>query len=160
MAKEKRLKFTTIITVEKYESREQYEKKRPYQVVTKKGNIMLATGMNEMWRLIAGMSADHFDSTYATIGVGDSAVAPSEDQTDLLGANKEYKGMDPGMPVVNEKMLYTQATFYETEANFTWNEIVLKNSQSGKCLNRSVYSFGTKQEGNIWPVTVRIMLSN
>jgi hypothetical protein len=72
---------------------------KPYEVIEGEGNCLLNTGIDEMWDLIVGDSANHFNNASSTIGVGDSNTAANATQTDLQAAtNKTYKGMETGYP--------------------------------------------------------------
>ena len=71
------------------------ENTKPYEVLEGEGNCLLNTGIDEMWDLITGDSANHFNNASAQIGVGDSNTAANATQTDLQAAtNKTYKGME------------------------------------------------------------------
>ena len=155
-----KLHATTIITVTKYKSEEDYRKGKPYEVIKKEGNLMLVTGMSAIWNLVTGGSSFHYDNTNTYIGVGDSNTAADENQTDLLGSNKTYKQCYTGFPYATGKSLIIFAVFEGSEANHAWNEIVAKNNATGVCLNRAVQSFGTKTSGEIWPMQIEIKLSN
>jgi len=155
-----KLHATTIITVTKYKSEEDYRKGKPYEVIKKEGNLMLVTGMSAIWNLVTGGSSSHYDNTNTYIGVGDSNTAADENQTDLLGSNKTYKQCYTGFPYATGKSLIIFAVFEGSEANHAWNEIVAKNNATGVCLNRAVQSFGTKTSGEIWPMQIEIKLSN
>jgi hypothetical protein len=132
---------------------------QPYAVIPGEGNCLLNSGIDEIWDLVCGDSTSHFNAAGAQIGVGDSSTAASASQTDLqAAANKTYKGMDSGYPSsVSQKAVF-QASFGASEANYTWNEWVVKQSASGKCLNRRVESLGTKS-GGTWVLQVEITLS-
>jgi hypothetical protein len=155
-----KLHATTTIRVIKYKNREEYEKDKPYDVVEKKGNLMLASGMNAIWNLVIGASSSYYNNTNTYIGVGDSNTAANENQTDLLGSNKTYKRCHGGYPFVFGKGFAAFVIFEESEANHTWNEVVVKNNETNICLNRAVQSFGTKTSGEIWPMYIEIQLSN
>jgi len=155
-----KLHATTKIKVIKYKNEEDYKKDKPYAVVEKEGNLMLASGMNAMWNLITGSSSSHYDNTNTYIGVGDSNTAANENQTDLLGTNKTYKQSYTGFPIVSTRTLIAFAVFEGTEANYAWNEFVVKNNATGVCLNRAVQSFGTKTSGEVWPIQIQIQFSN
>jgi hypothetical protein len=135
---------------------------KPYEVIYGEGNCLLNTGIDEMWDLITGdvSGASHiFDNTHATIGVGDSNTAASASQTDLQATtNKTYKGMDSGYPTSTAQKATFKASFGASEANYAWNEWVVKQATSGKCLNRKVESLGTKT-GGTWTLQVDITLS-
>jgi len=134
----------------------------PYEVREGEGNCLLNTGIDEMWDLITGEvsgSSHIFDNAAATIGVGDSSTAADPSQTDLQAAsNKTYKGMEGGYPTSTNQKATFKASFGESEANYAWNEWVVKQSSSAVCLNRKVESLGTKSAGT-WTLEVDITLS-
>ena len=131
----------------------------PYEVRVGEGNCLLNTGIDEMWDLIVGDSANHFNSAGAQVGVGDSSTAANASQTDLQAAtNKTYKGMDSGYPTSTAQKATFRSSFGASDANYAWNEWVVKQSTSAKCLNRKVDSLGTKS-GGTWMLEVNITLS-
>ena len=135
------------------------ENTKPYEVVEGEGNCLLNTGIDEMWDIITGDSANHFNNTNAQIGVGDSNTAANATQTDLQAAtNKTYKGMETGYPTSTSQKATFKASFGASEANYTWNEWVVKQATSVKCLNRKVDALGTKSSGT-WTLEVSITLS-
>lgn len=132
---------------------------KPYQVIEGEENCLLNTGIDEMWDLITGVSANHYTNTTAQIGVGDSSTAAVPTQTDLQAAvNKTYKGMEAGYPTSTSQKATFKASFGSAEANYAWNEWVVKQTTSGICLNRKVESLGTKSTGT-WTLEVSITLS-
>jgi hypothetical protein len=139
-----------------------HEKHKPYEVIEGEGNCLLNGGINEMWDLITGEvsgSGHIFDNAAAQIGVGDSSTAANPSQTDLQAAsNKTYKGMESGYPTSTSQKATFKSSFGDSEANYTWNEWVVKQATSGKCLNRKVESLGTKSSGT-WTLEVSITLS-
>ncbi len=147
--------------IEPYRGHERkfYELYQPLEVTEGEGNCLLNTGIDEMWDLIAGDSANHFNNASAQIGVGDSNTAASPTQTDLQAAsNKTYKGMESGYPTSTSQQIKFKSSFGASDANYTWNEWVVKQSTSAKCLNRKVESLGTKS-GGTWTLEVTITLS-
>jgi hypothetical protein len=131
----------------------------PYQVMEGEGNCLLNSGIDEMWDLIAGDSANHFNNAGAQIGVGDSNTAAAATQTDLQAAtNKTYKGMDTGYPTSTTQKATFKASFGAGDANYAWAEWVIKQATSAKCLNRKVDAMGTKS-GGTWTLEVSITLS-
>jgi len=131
----------------------------PGEVIEGEGNCLLNSGIDEMWDLIVGDSANHFNNAGAQVGVGDSNTAASPSQTDLQAStNKTYKGMDTGYPTSTAQKATFKASFGDSEANFAWNEWVIKQSTSARCLNRKVESLGTKS-GGTWTLEVNITLS-
>ena len=147
--------------IENFRGREAefYRLFKPYEVIGGEGNCLLNSGIDELWDLVCGDSANHFNNAGAQIGVGDSSNAASATQTDLQAAtNKTYKGMDSGYPTSTTQKATFKASFGAGEANYTWNEWVVKQSTSGKCLNRKVDSLGTKT-GGTWTLQVDITLA-
>lgn len=147
-----------------YQGREAefHDKFKPYEVIEGEGNCLLNSGINEMWDLITGEvsgSGYIFDNAAAQIGVGDSSTAATPSQTDLQAAtNKTYKGMESGYPTSTSQKATFKASFGDSEANYAWNEWVVKQATSSKCLNRKVESLGTKSSGT-WTLEVSITLS-
>jgi len=132
---------------------------QPYAVIRGQGNCLLNSGIDEIWDLVCGDSANHFTGTATQIGVGDSPAAAFASQTDLqAAANKTYKGMDAGYPASSAQKVIFKACFGASEANYTWNEWVVKQSTSGKCLNRKAENLGTKS-GGTWVLQGEITLS-
>jgi hypothetical protein len=135
---------------------------QPYEVIEGEGNCLLNTGIDEIWDLVTGAvsGASHiFDNAAAQIGVGDSNTAADATQTDLQAAtNKTYKGMESGYPTSASQKATFKASFSSSEANYAWEEWVVKQSTSSICLNRKVESLGTKSTGT-WTLEVEISLS-
>jgi hypothetical protein len=147
--------------IEKYLGREAEFLKRfkPYEVISGEGNCLLNSGIDELWDIVCGDSANHFNNAGAQIGVGDSNTAANATQTDLQAAtNKTYKGMDSGYPTSTSQKATFKASFGASDANYAWNEWVVKQATSGKCLNRKVESLGTKT-GGTWTLQVDITLA-
>ncbi len=131
----------------------------PYEVWEGEGNCLLNTGIDEMWDLVTGAASNHFDNSNAQVGVGDSTTAADATQTDLQAAtNKTYKGMESGYPTSTSQKATFKSSFGVDDANYAWNEWVIKQSTSAKCLNRKVESLGTKS-GGTWTLEVYITLS-
>jgi hypothetical protein len=132
---------------------------KPYEVIEREGNVLLNTGIDEIWDLVTGASSDYFNNTNAQIGVGDSSTAADASQTDLQAAtNKTYKGMETGYPTSTTQKVTFKSSFGSSEANYAWNEWVVKQSSSAICLNRKAESLGTKSAGT-WTLEVDITLS-
>jgi hypothetical protein len=147
--------------IEPYRGREDefHQLFMPYEVMEGEGNCLLNTGIDEMWDLVTGVSANHFNNASAQIGVGDSNTAADPSQTDLQAAtNKTYKGMESGYPTSASQKATFKASFGVSDANYAWNEWVVKQSTSAICLNRKVESLGTKS-GGTWTLEVYITLS-
>jgi len=147
--------------IEKYRGQETEFQRRyqPYEVINGEGNCLLNGGIDEIWDIVCGDSANYFNNAGAQIGVGDSTTAAAATQTDLQAAtNKTYKGMDTGYPTSATQKATFKASFGASDANYAWNEWVVKQSTSGKCLNRKVESLGTKT-GGTWTLQVDITLA-
>ena len=134
----------------------------PYEVIHQEGNCLLNSGINLMWALItASDTTNIFNNTNAEIGVGDSSTAANATQTDLQAVtNKLNKGMEasfPTAPPVSQKATF-KSSFGAAEANFAWQEWVVREKQTDVCLNRKVESLGTKSTGT-WTLEVDITLS-
>ncbi|MDA8155560.1 MAG: hypothetical protein M0Z52_03770 [Actinomycetota bacterium] len=127
-------------------------------------NLGLTTGLTEMLKLFTGAGGTAFNATDAEIGVGDNNTAPAASQTDLQATtNKTYVGLAGGYPTTpSSASVQFQASFGSSSANYAWNEIVVKNSSSSICLNRTTNGgsgWGTKASGTTWVVTVTWSLS-
>jgi hypothetical protein len=136
--------------------------------VLKVSNVLLQTGMLEMWDLIKGTSALHFNATDTKIGIGNDATAADPAQTDLIGASKTYKAMDSGWPktrtddgALGYGVFQSKATFGTGDANYAWAEAVIKNENAGslKCICRAATGWGTKTSAATWVATHTITLS-
>lgn len=139
------------------------EQIKPFETIKGEYNCLLNTGIDEMWDLITGAvsGASHiFDNAAATIGVGDSNTAANATQTDLQAAvNKTYKGMEATFPTSTSQKATFKSSFGSAEANYAWQEWVIKQATSAKCINRKVESMGTKASGTTWTLEVAITLS-
>jgi len=134
----------------------------PYEILEGEKNCLLNTGINEMWDLVTGAvsGATHiYDNAAATIGVGNSNTAAVATQTDLVGASKTYKGMEGGYPTSTTQKATFKSSFGSSDANYAWEEWVIRQSTSTICLNRKVDSMGTKASGSTWTLEVSITLS-
>ena len=135
----------------------------PYEVIEGEDNCLLNTGIDEMWDLVTGAvsGASHiYDNAAAQIGVGDSSTGAAASQTDLQAVtNKTYKGMEATFPTSTAQKVTLKSSFGSADANYVWNEWVVKQSTSAKCLNRKVSAMGTKASGSTWTLEVTITLS-
>lgn len=124
-------------------------------------NLFLTAGINELWKLVTGQSANTFTNAQAQIGIGDSSTAATAGQTDLQAAtNKTYKAMNGSFPSVPASgAVQFQATFASGDANYAWQEFVVKQGTSAICLDRGVASLGTKVAGTSWTITVTLTIA-
>ena len=134
----------------------------PYEVIKQEGNCLLNSGIDEMWDLVTGVvsgAAHIYDNAAAQIGVGDSSTAADATQTDLQAAtNKTYKAMEAGYPTSTTQKVTLKSSFGTADANYVWNEWVVKQATSLICLNRKVEALGTKSTGT-WTLEIDITLS-
>ena len=136
---------------------------KPYEVI-EGTNLFLTVGINEIWDLMTGASANHFNNTDSRIGIGnDKATAPADTQTDLIGASKTYKAMDATFPTAaSNKQLQFKSVFGSSDANYEWGEMCVKHNVSLKVINRSTNAgagWGTKTVGTSWTITVTLSLA-
>jgi len=147
-------------TIRKYANKTAFEYDQPFEVVRlNQENVLLNTGINELWALLTGDSNNVFSEAKAQIGVGDDDTGATASQTDLLGGNTTYKGMDTGYPShgTDQKIRF-RAVFEGGEANYDWREMVVRQEDSAICLNRIQSDQGTKASGQIWAVNVDITI--
>jgi len=153
--------FLYNLTVGRLE-RKFYRLFQPYEVIEQEGNCLLNAGIDEMWDLVTGAvsGATHiYDNDAAEIGVGDSDTDAAATQTDLQAAtNKTYKGMEAGYPTSTAQKASFKSSFGSSDANYAWNEWIVRHATSEIALNRKVESLGTKTSGT-WTLEVDILLS-
>lgn len=130
--------------------------------VETEGNVFLIEGINFLWRMARGDAGlTPFNEANSHIGVGDGTASASPTQTGLQGANKYYKRVDAGYPIIADNKITFRATFDGTEANFAWNEWTVANGSSDDAvnLNRKVESLGVKSEGATWVLQVELTIA-
>jgi hypothetical protein len=133
----------------------------PYNVTEFEHNCALHVGINLLFQLLVGDDANHFDNANAQIGIGDDDTTATATQTGLQAAvNTDYKGMMTGYPEAGVlQRVDFRSTFEDGEAEFDWNEFIVRNKSGGTCLNRKVSAQGEKRAGQIWIIRLRITLS-
>lgn len=139
----------------------------PYETVVIDGNGLLNDGINFLLnRLIGGADGTYpaWNNANAHIKVGNGTAAFAATQTDLQGGSTAEKPMDATYPQVSAQTATWRSTFGSSDANFTWEEVGVKNgsgaiSSTVKLLNRKVQSFGTKVSGATWTMTLQITIS-
>ena len=155
------------ITLKKYKKPEDVDERlfvtmidrgmvEPYDI--KHGeNVWLTSGWTELLKIITGASANHFDSSNTTIGIGNSATTASAADTDLAGTSTVYKIVSSGYPTTPATgTVKVKARFLTTEGNFAHNELVVRNSVSEICWNRNTTGWGTKDSSEIWDYEVEL----
>lgn len=123
------------------------------------GNLLLNSGCDEIWDLVIGDSANHFSNANCKLGVGNDNTSALATQTDLLGGSTKYVAMDVSYPTRASQVVTFRSTFASGDANFAWEEYVIKQDTSAICLNRKVEAKGTKSVGETWVLTLAITLS-
>lgn len=110
---------------------------------------------------ILGETIVPFNNLNARLGVGDSATAFTQADTDLIAAvNKLRKGMDATYPTRATNVITLRSTFSTVEANFTWNEWGTFNAATGgTMLQRKVEALGTKTSAQSWQFTVTLTVT-
>lgn len=111
--------------------------------------------------IVTGSLSPIYNNANANIGVGDSATAYANTQTDLQAAtNKFRKPMDATYPQQATNVLTFRSTFALADANFAWQEWGVFNAASaGTMLNRKAESLGTKAGTQSWQFTVTLTLT-
>lgn len=124
-------------------------------------NLFLNVGINRLLDLLTGQSSATFTNAEAQIGIGDSSTAAAAGQTDLQAAtNKTYKAMDATFPPAAASQATSfKSTFITTDANYAWQEFVVRRSTGTLCLDRGVSSMGTKTSAGTWVPTVTISIA-
>lgn len=124
------------------------------------GNLGLQEGRQELIDIICGLSSPtKWDNSNARIGVGDSNAAVADTQTGLQAAsNKTWKAMDDTYPQRSAQTAEWRSTFGSDDGNHAWEEYTVVNAanDTGKNLNRSIASKGTKTSGETWTLSLKI----
>jgi len=157
----------------------------PYEVIRRRGNLMLLGGADLLWRgligttfIIAttGLKNTVFNNAEAAIHVGDSAVAAVATQTNLQAtsqsSNRDAAPMEATYPTHTTGAASTasrdvtfRGIFTTAMGNFVWNEWGVGNSTSttgtfkGRMLNRKVEALGEKTAAATWTFTVKISIT-
>lgn len=157
----------------------------PYETVEDEDNMIMIGGSSFLWQAAIGngtataaQQLTYFNNGNAMIGVGNSATAEANTQTDMQAAtgaaNRQFKAMDATYPLhtdstgtVGAQTITFRSTFASAEANFAWAEWVIANWSSatttlltsGRILNRKVAANGTKASGASWQFTVTVTIS-
>jgi hypothetical protein len=139
-----------------------YAEHAPVEEIVRDGNILTQTGIEAIWKLVAGLTATAYSNANARLGVGNDNTAAQATDTDLIGASTAWKGMEVGYPVVSalaDKKITFRSIFGSSEGNFAWLEWGVDNGATAhKLLNRKVENLGTKSSGS-WQLTIEVSLS-
>ena len=100
-------------------------------------NLVVTAGKDAIMKYIGRIS----EVGYANeIGVGDSTTAAAIGQTDLqASSNYLWKTIEPSDRIFLTPTIYLSVDFGYNEANFTWNELGIRDSQLSP--NETVYVF-------------------
>lgn len=150
-------------TIRRFKNEKDWRADKLYNISHFENNVMLNSGLNELWELVCAATAVRFDNTNAQLGVGTDNTAEAPTQTDLIGTNF-FKAMDGGYPTYGTSQLAIwRSTYQSAEANFAWEEFMVANGgDPGGAdigLNRKISSEGTKTAGQVWELTLQITLS-
>ena len=88
-------------------------------------NLVVTVGKDAILKYIANISGGGYADD---IGVGDSTTAAAVGQTDLQGT-AVWKTIVTANRVFITQTLYLSVDFGYSEANFTWNELGIRDSQ-------------------------------
>jgi hypothetical protein len=115
---------------------------------------MTLVGKELIAKALMGDTFTNYNNTNARLGVGDSATAFADTQTDLLGTNKLRKGMEATFPTRSVREITWKSSFGASEANWAWLENGVFNAASaGEMLARDVENLGTKASPAVWVFT-------
>ena len=89
-------------------------------------NLIVDVGKDSIMKRLGNMTGGGYAEN---IGVGDSTTAAAAGQTDLqASSNKTYKTIAGSDYVYTRPTLFVSVDFGYSEANYTWNEICLRDS--------------------------------
>ena len=90
-------------------------------------NLVVNVGKDSILKYIGNITGGGYGNE---IGVGDSTTAAALGQTDLqASSNKLWKAIASTERVYVRPTLYLSADFGYSDANFTWNEIAIRDNQ-------------------------------
>lgn len=148
---------------------------KPYEVLEYGPNLMLNDGYNNViLQALVGAAPTYLNGTDGCMGVGDSSTGASASQTALQAASNHLWVLLSATPTVgSNQQLVASASFSTSQANWTWNEIMLGTTTTPASLpsnsaappatayviNRLVTGMGTKVSTATWVATVTITFS-
>lgn len=127
------------------------------------GNKTLTEGFSNIIDVLFLGLGTPWDSAHSYLGVGDSLEAENDSQNGLLGLHKVYSPVSNGYPLrYNAYTVEFMAVFDGDTANFAWTEFTLANGQNDSYanFNRKVDDRGTKREGEVWTLVLRLGFAN
>lgn len=127
---------------------------------------LLTVGRDLIAKMVRGAagSSEYFSSGNTQIIIGDSTQTFDSAQIDTgsSGANRFNKAMDSGYPTSTAANVVTwQMTATTSEANFAWNEWLVKNSSASSsgtatALLRKQEALGTKTSAQSWSMNAQV----
>ena len=91
-------------------------------------NLVVTAGKQTILKYIGNIAGGGYANQ---IGAGDSTTAAAAGQTDLQAStNKYWKTIDASDRIVLTTTLYLSVDFGYTEANYTWNELGLRDNNN------------------------------
>lgn len=134
-----RAKWTVHTMIEKFNTREAFDRMEPDEVLNIPGNLLLNEGVNLLWNLVAGNTSAGapFNHENSYIGVGNNnggTTGPTAGDTGLAATSKKmYMKMDPGYPIAgeNQKIVF-RSTFLPGVACFEWLEWTVANGNGNQ----------------------------
>ena len=89
-------------------------------------NLIVNVGKDSVMKRVGNMTGGGY---ITQIGVGDDTTAAAVGQTDLqASSNKTYKTIASSDYVYTRPTLFVSVDFGYSEANYTWNEICLRDN--------------------------------
>lgn len=123
-------KYTGKVRIRAWEKQEDGSEKLIKDTVS--DNLLVTTGKESILKYLGNITGGGY---FNSIGTGDSTTAASVAQTDLQATtNKLWKTISTDDRVFVTGTLYVSADFGYSEANWTWNEIGLRDNQSSPLL--------------------------
>lgn len=114
------------VRVRAWEKQEDGSEKQVYDKTIK--NLVVDVGKETILKHIGNMTGGGYANQ---IGAGDSTTAAATGQTDLQAStNKYWKNIDASDRVYVAPTLYVSTDFGYTEANYTWNELGLRDNNN------------------------------
>lgn len=113
------------VRIQAWEKQEDGTEKEIYNRTIK--NLVVNAGKESILKYLGNITGGGYANA---IGVGDSTTTAAAGQTDLqASSNKYWKSITSTDRVFLNNTLYVSADFGYTEANFTWNELGIRDNQ-------------------------------
>ena len=113
------------VSIKAWEKQDDGTEKMVYNKTIK--NLIVDVGKDSILRYLGNITGGGYANQ---IGVGDSTTAVAASHTDLqASSNYLWKAITTNDRVYIRPTLYVNVSYGYTEANFTWNEIAIKDNQ-------------------------------